>query len=379
MFEYQKKRRYFAQVAGGLEKDGLKELEGLGATKLKAAYRGVYFTADTKSLYAINYTSRLTTRVLAPLFSFKCESTKRLYKMAKSLSWEELFKPSNTFAIFATVSHSNINHSKYAALCVKDAVADSFRERFGNRPSVDTQKPDVWINLHIENNRATISLDTSGGSLHRRGYRMRTGEAPMQETLAAAIIQFSGWDGGQPFCDPMCGSGTLVSEALMHYCKIPAGYLRKQFGFMFLPDFDKELWQSVKREADKIIRPLPKGLIFASDMSREAVEIARENNRRLPGNERINWKVSGFENIDGLENHIIITNPPYGIRLGKKEVVSTLYREFGNFLKKRCKGATAYVYIGDRDQIKKVGLKPSLKKPMVNGAIDGRLCKFAVY
>ena len=201
----------------------------------------------------------------------------------------------------------------------------------------------------------------------------------MQETLAAAIIRFSGWEGEKPFCDPMCGSGTLVSEALMHYCRIPPGYLRKRFGFEFLPDYNKDLWKSVKQEADNEIRPLPKGMITASDLSKQAVEIARGNNKVLPGNDRIKWEVTGFQDISSLENHIIITNPPYGIRLGEKDEISMLYKEFGNFLKKHCKSSTAYVYIGDRDQIKKVGLKPSVKKPMVNGAIDGRLCKFEIY
>ncbi len=379
MLEYQRKNRYFAQVAGGLEKNGIEELEGAGATQLKAAYRGVYFNADKKNLYKINYTSRLITRVLAPLFSFKCESTKYLYKMTRTIHWHELIKSNGTFAIFANVSHSKITHSKYAALCVKDAVADYFRDKYGRRPSVDTQNPDVWINLYIENNRATISLDTSGGSLHRRGYRRQSVEAPMQETLAAAIIQFCRWDGEKSFCDPMCGSGTLVSEALMRYCRIPAGYLRKKFGFESLPDFDKSLWQSVKNESDDNIRSLPEGMITASDLSSEAVEIARENNSVLPESDQINWQVTDFQNISNRENHIIVTNPPYGIRLGEKDDISILYKEFGDFLKKRCKGSTAYVYIGDRDQIKKVGLKPSLKKPMVNGAIDGRLCKFEVY
>jgi putative N6-adenine-specific DNA methylase len=379
MFEYQKQNRYFAQVAGGLEKNGIEELTGLGASQLKAAYRGIYFNADQKILYKINYMSRLITRVLAPLHVFKCDNTKHLYKVAKSLQWQEMLKPSGTFAVFATVSHSKITHSKYAALCLKDAVADFFREKYGRRPNVDTQNPGVWINLYIENNRAAISLDTSGGSLHRRGYRKRSVDAPLQETLAAAIIRFSGWEGEKPFYDPMCGSGTIVSEALMHYCRIPPGYLRKRFGFEFLPDFNRNLWKSVKREVDKNIRPLPKGLVSASDLSRQAVEIARENNKTLPGSDRIRWKVTDFQNITDLENHTIITNPPFGIRLGKKNEISMLFKEFGNFLKKRCKGSTAYVYIGDRDQIKKVGLKPSIRKPMVNGAIDGRLCKFEIY
>jgi len=357
----------------------MEELEELGATNLKKAYRGAYFKADKKIIYKINYMSRLITRVLAPITTFGCRSTDQLYAIAKRIDWQKFIKPSNTFAIFSNVSHSKITHSKYAALRLKDAIVDLFREKTGQRPSIDTRNPDVWFNLYIENDKAVISLDTSGGSLHRRGYRAESVETPMQETLAAAIIRFSRWDGEKPFYDPMCGSGTLVSEALMHYCRIPSGFLRKRFGFECMPDFDKAAWKLIKSKADVKIRSLPKGMISASDISKKAINIFKQNNKHLPYYERINVSVSDFRKLTNLDNHIIITNPPYGIRLGNKSEIKELYKDFGNFLKQQCKGSTAYVYIGDRDQIKSVGLKPAIKKPMVNGAIDGRLCKFEIY
>jgi putative N6-adenine-specific DNA methylase len=385
MFEYQEKKHFFAQVAGGMEELGAEELAELQARDIRPAYRGAYFEADSAALYRINYSSRLLTRVLAPLVSFKCMDTDQLYRKSKLLRWDVIFSPENTFAIFANVSNSTIRHSRFAALRLKDAIADFFQERFRRRPGVNTDQPDVWINLHIENDRAAISLDTSGGSLHRRGYRKKSLEAPMQETLAAAIIRFSGWEGAQPLYDPMCGAGTLLCEALMYYCRIPAGYLRRRFGFEFLPDFDPALWESVKQQADQQIRELPleklngRPPLAGSDKSYPAIAAAKTNMRNLLYGERVKLTVSDFRKISGLESAVIICNPPYGIRSGKKENMAAFYKAFGDFLKQRCRGAVAYVYFGDRELIPHIGLRPSWKKPLVNGALDGRLARFEMY
>lgn len=379
MFEYQKWNRYFAQIAGGIEAIGEKELIELGAQDIKKSYRGLYFKADQKTVYSINYQTRLITRILAPLLSFDCHSTKYLYKTAKKIQWDTIFKTKHTFAIFATVSHSNIKHSKYAALCLKDAIVDYFRDKFEKRPNVETRDPDVWINLHIQNNKAVISLDASGGSLHRRGYRVTSGDAPMQETLAATIIRLSEWDGSQTLYDPMCGSGTLLCEALMHYCKIPSGYLRKKFGFEFLPDFNKKLWKDVKINADNKIRELPKLLICGSDILPEAITMTKANLAMLPYGNNINVKVSDFRNLNNLKEIAVVCNPPYGIRLGTKDDVRSLYREFGTFLKQHCSRSKVNIYLGSLDQIKNLGLKPSSKIPLVNGAIKGRLCRFEIF
>lgn len=385
MFEYQEKRRFFAQVAGGMEDLGAEELSELGAGNLRAAYRGLYFEADDPALYRINYTSRLITRILAPLTSFKCYDTDQLYQKSKSVSWNALFSAGDTFAVFANVANSRITHSRYAALRLKDAIADFFSERFGKRPDVDTENPGVWINLHLENDRATISLDTSGGSLHRRGYRQKSVEAPMQETLAAAIIRLSQWDGSRPLHDPMCGSATLLCEALMHYGRIPAGYLRKRFGFEFLPEFNPALWQSVKAEAHRGIRrifdaggdrSIP---ISGSDISYQAIGAASANLCRLPFGEQVKLKALDFRNIPRLENALIVCNPPYGIRSGKREEMAGFYKAFGDFLKQRCRGAVAYIYFGEREWIPCLGLRPSWKKPLVNSALDGRLARFEMY
>ena len=379
MYQYQQTRRFFAQIAGGLEETGQEELTELGATSIAPAYRGLYFDADDATLYRINYQTRLLTRVLAPLLTFDCHSDRYLYKTARSIDWTDFLTLETTFAIFANVSHSNISHSKYAALRLKDAIVDDFRDRTGQRPSIDTRTPDVWFNLHIENNQAIISLDTSGGSLHRRGYRAETGDAPMQETVAAAAVRFSGWDGSTPLYDPMCGAGTLLAEALMQYAHIPAGFLRDDFGFEHLPDFDAAIWQAVKQQADSQICPIPPGLIAGSDIDRQAVAAARTNLQTLPGGEAVDLKVQDFHTIESLENVTILSNPPYGLRMGREEDLSTFYQSFGDFLKQRCTGSTAYIYFGKREWIKSMGLRASWKKPLVSGALDGRLVKYEMY
>lgn len=381
MYKYQEFPRFFAQIAGGSEELGAAELRELGASETSEAYRGVYFNADHEALYRINYCSRLVTRVLAPLTSFNCHDADYLYRIARDVDWTDFLELDSTFAVFANVSNSKISHSKYAALRVKDAIVDQFRDRTGRRPNVDTRDPDLWLNLYIENNHATISLGTSGGSLHRRGYRSGGGggEAPMQETVAAAIIRMTAWDGERLLYDPMCGSGTLLAEALMHYCRIPAAYLRDRFGFEMLPDFDAALWQKVKTAADAAIRPLPEGLIAGSDLNGEVLNVARENLRTLPHGEHVALKQSDFRGLPDLENVTLVVNPPYGVRMGRRENVPEMIKELGDYLKQKCTGSTAYIYVGKPELLKSVGLRTSWKKPLVNGAMEGRLARYDLY
>ncbi len=379
MFEYQKTNRFFAQVAGGLEQLGVEELSQLNAQNIQPVFRGIYFEADHAALYRINYASCFLTRILAPLTSFPCHHTDSLYQKAKAINWADLFNVDQSFAIFANVSHSQITHSQFAALRLKDAIVDFFREASGKRPNIEKINPDVWINLHIESDQATISLDTSGGSLHRRGYRKESVEAPMQETVAAAIVRYSEWDGAKPIYDPMCGSGTLLCEALLRYCRIPSGYLRKHFGFEFLPDFNYAIWQSVKQDANGKIRSLPDGLISGSDISAKTVQAARTNFQCLPEGTKINLSVMDVLKIENLNDCIIVCNPPYGIRLGDKKNLGQFYQSLGDFLKHRCQGSTAFIYFGNREMLKYFGLKPAWKKPLENGGLDGRLAKFEIY
>jgi putative N6-adenine-specific DNA methylase len=378
-YTYQKDDGYFAQMPDDIKEIAETELRELGATQTQQAYRGLHFTADKKTLYRINFHSRLSTRILAPLLSFDCHSDRYLYKQALQIPWEDFLTTAGTFAVFATVAHSNITHSQFAALRLKDAIVDYFRTRQGKRPSIDTQNPDVWFNLHIDNNRATISLDTSGGSLHRRGYRLESVSAPMIETLAAAIIRYSGWRGDTPLYDPFCGSGTLLCEAYLLASHTPAGILRRSFGFEKLPDYDAGIGKEVAREGKKKIVPVAPGTIAGSDIAFEAVEATRRNCHAIDPGHRIRIEQRDIFTIDELRGKTIVCNPPYGIRMGKTVDLNEFYRKLGDFFKQRCAGSTAYVYFGEREFIKKVGLKPTWKKELSNGGLDGRLVKYDLY
>jgi len=378
MYDYLTKG-YFAQVPGMMEELCKDELVELEATDVETTYRGVYFKCDIPTLYKINYTSRLLSRVLAPLISFHCNNTNVLIKTAKKIHWEDFCSIEKTFAISSSVAKSNITNSLYASQCLKDAIADYFRDKYGKRPNVETVNPDVRLNLHIEKDSAVISLDTSGESLHKRGYRLLAGEAPMQETLAAAIVRLSKWNGENPLWDPMCGSGTILCEALMHYCNIPAQYLRKNFGFFNMPDFDIKEWEKVKTQCDLNIRPLPKGLISGSDKSQRILEVAKDNLSRLPYSNAVELKCHPFQHIKEYKKGTIIVNPPYGIRLGEIEEVRSLYKELGDFLKTNCQGTSAFIYTGDPSLRKSIGLKTSKRVPLVNGKLEGVLFQIDSY
>jgi len=379
MYEYQKSSRFFAQTADDIKELAAQELAELGAGDISPVYRGIYFNADKATLYRINYSARLISRIMASILTFKCHSTDQLYKKAKQINWSDFISSGKTFAVFSNVSDSKINNSHYASLCIKDAVVDSFREQTGKRPDVDAKAPDLWINLFVSKNKAVISLDTSGGALHKRGYRKDSLTAPMQETVAAAIIRYTDWDGAVPLYDPMCGSATLLCEAMLHYCKVPSGFLRKNFGFEFMPDYDKKLWRDIKKDCDRKKIRLPKGLISGSDISSQAVKTSWVNINNIPDGKAITVTKLDFIKSNGLENGVIVTNPPYGIRMGNKDELNVLYKSLGDFLKQKCKGSSAYIYFGEREFIKKIGLKPTWKIPLMSGGLDGRLVKYEMF
>lgn len=378
-YQYQKNSRYFAQVANSLKEIGAEELIELGARVQQIDHSGIQFTADKACLYQINYKARMISRVLAPLLSFNCQDTDTLYQMTFQIPWHDFIRMDQTFSVTSNVSNSNIGHSKFAALRLKDAVADFFMDKYGQRPDVSVRHPDIILNLHIRSNRATISMDTSGGALHRRGYRVETVSAPMQETIAATIIRMSKWDGSTRLHDPFCGSGTLLCEALMSYCNVPAGIFRNRFGFEYLPDFDAHLWKKIKREADSKIRNLPSKLVSGSDVSKDAVRASRTNLMGLHFGKNVTVERMDFNNLPHLKKHVLICNPPYGIRLEANQKLDLFYKTFGDFLKHKCKGSLAYIYFGDRQYIKHIGLKTSWKKPIKAGGLDGRLVKYELY
>ncbi len=376
---YQRANQYFGQLASGAESCGEAELKELGATQVKPGYLGCYFCADQRTLYHLVYHTRIFSRILAPLIAFDCHSDKYLYKTAQQIDWSQFLTLTKTFAIVSNVADSHIRNSQYAGQILKDAIVDQFREKTGERPNVDTRNPDLLLNLYIHQNKARISVDLGGGSLHKRGYRTESVEAPMQETLAAAILRLSGWNSERPLYDPFCGSGTLLCEAFMKAGNIPAAYLRHKFGFLRLPDFDAAVWNQVKTKANNETCDIPEDLIKGSDLSADAVKAARANRNELPEIGIIKVRRADFHDLAGFNNTTLVTNPPYGIRLGDTQGVTLLLKEFGDFLKQKCTGSTAFIYYGDQTLVKKLGLKPEWKQPLRAGGLDGMLCKYELY
>ncbi|MDD4223316.1 MAG: THUMP domain-containing protein [Candidatus Cloacimonetes bacterium] len=378
-FEYQDKGGYFAIVAGSLERHAAAELGEIGATVRREVPRGVYFSCDQETLYRVLYSSRLIQRVLAPLATFACPDEQALYSQARAfIDWTSLFPVDTSFGIRANVSSDRIRHSLYAGQRLKDAICDSFRAKTGRRPDFSTKQAPVNFNLRVQSGRATISLDLTGVSMHKRGYRKSAGAAPLQETLAAALIRLSGWDGGRKLLDPMCGSGTILAEALMHYCRIPAGYLRPDSGLQFLPDHKPELLARVKAAADAAIRDLPEGLIEGSDLSAVNVQTTRDNLSLLPGGEKVKLETSRFQELGLERGRCVVTNPPYGVRLENSRGAELLYNDLGDFLKQKCPDSESYILCGDKNLVPQLRLRAHWKKNLKNADLDVVLAKIVV-
>jgi putative N6-adenine-specific DNA methylase len=379
MFRYQEDPRYFAQVGGGVEELAAEELRDLGVEDVEPSVRGLHFRADPPVLYRVVYASQLLQRVIAPLLQFRCHNPDYLYRKVLEVDWRAFLRPGQTMAVFANVSHSKLRDSRYVVRRVKDAVCDRLREDTGQRPSVDTENPHLWLSAHTVNDQVTLGVDLAGGSLHRRGYRRQSVEAPMQETTAAAMLAMTGWDGTRPLHDPMCGSGTLLAEAWLRATDTPAQTLRTRFGFMQLPDFDIVAWKQVKKGLDSRRRLLDPGLVTGGDLDPGAVAAARTNLALLPGGDRVQVRQRDFRAVDDLRDAVIVVNPPYGIRLEKGRDLAGFYKELGDWLKFRCPGCEAYVYFGERELMKRIGLRPAWKRALRNGGLDGRVARYELY
>lgn len=370
--------KVLGQISKGLEELGAAELERLGAKSVSPVFRGVFFETDTAGAMRMNYCSRLFDRFLLPVFSFPCHSSDQLYNKARKYRWENIFGVESTFAISAAVSGGKIKHSKWAALKLKDAIADHFRDICGKRPSVDRHDADVNLDLRIRGSNGEIRLDLSGGALHRRGYRQETVKAPMRETVAAAALEMTGWNGEKPLVDPMCGSGTLLCEALMRYCHIPAGFHRDRWGFYRMEGYSKLEWKKVKAQADNQIISLPEKLLSGSDISHQSVKAARANLGTFRQGNLVKINQTDWHTAQGYRDKVIFTNPPHGIRIFE-ETAGALITEFGDFLKQKCSGSEAYIFLGDTKLLKKVGLRSTWRKELASGGLDGRLARYDLY
>jgi putative N6-adenine-specific DNA methylase len=369
----------FAAVPRGAEELAAAELSTLGISDAIPGKGGVSFHTDRAGLYRANLWLRTASRVLVQLSVFPCSGPSELYAGVHALEWQELIIPEMTLAVDCSLRDSALTHSGFVALKTKDAVVDRIREACGRRPNVDTSSPDVRINVHLHKNVCTVSLDSSGDSLDRRGYRLERNEAPLRETLAAAVVALTGWDGSIPLADPMCGSGTIPVEAALLAAHIPPG-LKRRFGFESWRDFDSELWQGICSEAESGIRTLPIGLISGYDLDSRALLVAGRNiaNAGLAG--QIHFFHSALKEFrpEG-DTGVVIINPPYGIRLGVDDDLRELYCQIGDVMKKQCRGWTGYVLTGNLELAKYIGLKASRRHVLFNGAIECRLLKYDLY
>jgi len=369
---------YTAKTISGLEEVLKAELDAMGAVNSQLLKRAVTFQGNRELLYKANYSCRTALRILKPILAFSLVKQDDLYQNIYDFKWEEWLQSDQTLAVDAVNSTSVFTNTQYISLKTKDAIVDRLRDKTGSRPSVSLDNPDLRINVHIYKENCTVSLDSSGMSLHKRGYRRNQGIAPLSEVLAAGLVILSGWDKNSLFYDPMCGSGTILIEAAMAAKAIPAGYFRDDFGFMKWADYDAGLWSSVKEKEDaKIIRnSVP---IFGSDISSRVIENARENLDFANLLEDITIKKTSFEDADVPgEMGTIVCNPPYDERLQLDDNIG-FYKMIGDVLKKKYKGYTAWFISSDLKALKFIGLHPSKKIILFNGPLECRFVKFELY
>lgn len=372
----------FVTCSQGIEDLLCQELIELGVRGVKPNFKGVYVDEWTmKDVYSINYCSRLAGRVLLPLARFRCRDKKFLYRGASEVNWLKYIPRGKTFAIDANVNHPELRNSLFAAQVVKDAICDQFREKYGDRPDVDTRNPDVQLNLFVHHDLAVLSIDTSGTSLHKRGYRQESVQAPLQEGLAAALLRLAQYRGEENLCDPCCGSGTILIEAALIATHTPPGFLRRQWGFMYLPEFSQEEWLKVKAGADQKRISLPSGKFFGCDISGEAVRICKNTLRAAGFAQNIQIEQADFRTVDlPFSPNFVMTNPPHGLRLGEQESLRTLYRSLGDFLKRQTsKPARGFVFTGNLELAKEIGLSPKRRHVINNSGVDSRLLEYDLY
>lgn len=371
---------YFAKTYQGLEDILANELVEIGASEVKSEFRGVTFKGSHEVLYEALYTCRYAVRILQYVFEFEANSEEDLYDaIYNQFKWYELFDTEQTFAIDAIIRDSFATHSKYMALKTKDAIADQFNSKYDKRPNVNTEDPDYLIHLHIYRNTCKVYLDASGKSLHLRGYKKHLGLAPLSEVLAAAMIKLSGWDGRQSFIDPMCGSGTLLIEAAFLSMNWPSQYFRDKMGCHTWNDFNKQTWETIKNKVNDKRADTPVSTITGYDRHPVAVRKCIENiiGSRLYGD--VNVSIQDFFTLKAPEApSVIMFNPPYDERIKIRDA-QTFYEKIGNTLKREWTGHTAWILAPDGPATKRIGLRPSVKIPLMNGPIPCQFLKFDLY
>lgn len=373
MFEFE----MIAKTFKGLEEVLAEELVALGANNVQLQRRAVSFTGNQEMMYRANFHLRTASRILKPILTFKANDADEIYDKVKKIDWEKYMNLSTTFAIDSTVFSDEFRHSKFVSYRVKDAIVDFFQEKYDKRPSVSIDNPKLMINIHIAQNLCTLSLDSSGDSLHKRGYRENQTEAPINEALAAGMILMTGWRGESDFVDPMCGSGTFLIEAGLIALNIPPGIYRDGFAFEKWNDFDEELFEHISND-DTGEREF-EHKIYGSDISLRAVRTAEKNVRSAGLSKYIDIQVRPVQELEApSEKCILVTNPPYGERIYPANI-SDVYKSLGTVLKHKFTGCSAWVISSSEEYLYKIGLKPSKKVELLNGSLDCLYCRYDIF
>jgi putative N6-adenine-specific DNA methylase len=367
--------KFHAKTLKGLEPLLAEELKVLGASRTDIVNRGVNFYGGMAMMYRVNLASRLALRVLLPILQFEATDQDALYRNVRRFDWSRYLDNRMTFAIDSVVHSPHFDNSQFVSQKVKDAIVDRFREATSLRPSVNRDQPDLLINVHISGKWVTISLDSSGGSLHKRGYRTGQGyfEAPLNEVLAAGMVMITGWNGRTPFLDLMCGSGTLAIEAALIAANIPPGIFRKQYGFENWKDFDRDLLEHVAQKlSDERKVSVP---IIARDIDPEAVELTRRQVKQMDLQHIITVEQGDLADAEEMEGATLILNPPYGERM-KPEDIDSLYNIIGSTLKHKFPGSDAWILSSSKKALNRIGLKPASKRVLLNGSLE---CSYVNY
>ena len=370
--------KMIAKTFFGFEEILAKELQQLGAQEVEIGTRAVSFKGDKGFMYKANLSLRTALKILKPIYYFKATNDQNLYKGIQGIDWSKYIGENQTFVIDTTIHSDNFKHSQFVSQKAKDAIVDQFREKTGQRPSIDKDFPDLRINIHIDRDQVSVALDTSGASLHHRGYRTATNIAPINEVLAAGMLLLSGWDGSSDFLDPMCGSGTLLAEAAMIACNIPANINRKEFAFEKWNDWDNDLFDQIIDALMKRTKEFHHSII-GYDKAPSAVQKAKDNIRNANLDDYISIIQGDFfeskkENTGPLH---MVFNPPYGERLNIE--LERFYREIGDTLKNNYPNTNAWFITANLEALKFVGLRPSRKIKLFNGSLEARLVKYEMY
>lgn len=369
---------YLAKTLAGLEEVLARELTALGAQEVLPLKRAVQFSGDQRLLYRANYELRTALRIFQPIAQFRARHENELYRQVYDINWPTILQLQDTFAIDAVTNSDIFRHSKYAALKAKDAIADRFRSQTGRRPDVDPKNPVKRLNLHIYQDQCTLSLDSSGDSLHKRGYRAEALDAPINEVLAAGIILLTGWQADRHFIDPMCGSGTLLLEAAMIAHNIPPQWKRRNFGFLRWADFDAGLWMQVKRAAKANIKTFDH-LLWGADNDLRAISLTRSNAAAAGLEQYLSLQAAEFDQLQPpAAPGIVVMNPPYDERM-QVDDINQLYKTIGDKLKTSFAGYEAWIISANADAVKHIGLKSSKKYTLYNGPLECKLLRFDMY